>query len=32
VRRLAGDRGPVLDVRGCLDRAGRPEGIALWRL
>jgi UDP-N-acetyl-D-glucosamine/UDP-N-acetyl-D-galactosamine dehydrogenase len=32
VRLLAGGRGPVLDVRGCLDRAGRPEGIALWRL
>ena len=29
---LRGGTGPVLDVKGVLDRATRPEGIQLWRL
>jgi len=24
--------GIVIDVKACLDRAARPEGITLWRL
>jgi UDP-N-acetyl-D-galactosamine dehydrogenase len=30
-RLLAGGRGVVLDVKAILDRAGRPEGVDLWR-
>lgn len=29
---LAGGRGLVADIRGCLDRAAKPVGIDLWRL
>jgi UDP-N-acetyl-D-glucosamine/UDP-N-acetyl-D-galactosamine dehydrogenase len=29
---LRDGRGDVLDVRGVLDRAGAPDGVALWRL
>ncbi len=33
VRRLLKDgRGVVMDVKSALDRAGKPEGIELWRL
>jgi UDP-N-acetyl-D-glucosamine/UDP-N-acetyl-D-galactosamine dehydrogenase len=28
---LADGRGLVVDIRGCLDRAGRPDGVDLWR-
>lgn len=28
---LVGGRGVVTDIRGCLDRGTRPEGIQLWR-
>ena len=28
---LVGGRGVVTDVRGCLDRGARPDGIHLWR-
>jgi UDP-N-acetyl-D-galactosamine dehydrogenase len=31
-RLLRGGAGLVLDVRGMLDRAAKPEGIDLWRL
>jgi UDP-N-acetyl-D-galactosamine dehydrogenase len=30
-RLLAGGKGVVLDVRAVLNRAGRPEGVDLWR-
>jgi UDP-N-acetyl-D-galactosamine dehydrogenase len=30
-RLLTGGRGIVLDVKAILDRAGRPEGVDLWR-
>jgi UDP-N-acetyl-D-galactosamine dehydrogenase len=29
---LEGGRGLVTDVRNCLDRAAKPEGVTLWRL
>jgi UDP-N-acetyl-D-galactosamine dehydrogenase len=29
---LKGGKGTVLDVKSRLDRAGKPEGIDLWRL
>ncbi len=29
---LDGGKGVVLDVKGCLPRSDRPDGIALWRL
>jgi hypothetical protein len=29
---LKGRTGVVLDVKGRLDRAAQPAGIALWRL
>jgi UDP-N-acetyl-D-galactosamine dehydrogenase len=29
---LRGGNGLVVDVKGCLDRAARPEGVRLWRL
>ncbi len=29
---LKNGRGLVVDVRSCLDRAGRPEAITLWRI
>jgi UDP-N-acetyl-D-galactosamine dehydrogenase len=29
---LEGGRGVVADVKGCLDRATRPENLVLWRL
>jgi len=32
LRLLKGGRGIVLDVKGRLDRAARPEGVSLWRL
>ncbi|MFQ5534196.1 MAG: nucleotide sugar dehydrogenase [Sphingomonadales bacterium] len=33
IERLLGkDTGFVVDVRSCLDRASKPENIALWRL
>jgi UDP-N-acetyl-D-galactosamine dehydrogenase len=32
VKLLKGGQGVVLDVKGKLDRAKRPEGIDLWRL
>ena len=32
VRRLNGETGLVVDIRGVLDRAGRPDGVDLWRL
>ncbi|MFN3656959.1 MAG: nucleotide sugar dehydrogenase [Pseudolabrys sp.] len=31
-RLLKGGKGTVLDVKSCLDRAGKPDGIDLWRL
>jgi UDP-N-acetyl-D-galactosamine dehydrogenase len=30
-RALGGPRGVVLDVKACLDRAGKPAGVTLWR-
>jgi UDP-N-acetyl-D-galactosamine dehydrogenase len=30
-RLLVGGKGAVLDVKAILDRAGRPEGVDLWR-
>jgi UDP-N-acetyl-D-galactosamine dehydrogenase len=30
-RLLTGGKGVVLDVKAILDRAGKPEGIDLWR-
>ncbi len=29
---LKAGRGLVVDIKGCLDREARPEGISLWRL
>ena len=29
---LQGGSGAVLDVKGVLDRAAKPEGVSLWRL
>jgi len=31
-RLLKGGKGTVLDVKSCLDRTGKPDGIDLWRL
>ncbi|MBI4184558.1 MAG: nucleotide sugar dehydrogenase [Proteobacteria bacterium] len=31
-RLLKNGRGVVADVRGCLDRAAKPQGVHLWRL
>jgi UDP-N-acetyl-D-galactosamine dehydrogenase len=31
-RLLSGGTGVVLDVKSKLDRAGKPEGVELWRL
>ncbi len=29
---LKAGRGLVVDIKGCLDRGARPEGVSLWRL
>ncbi|MEX2644470.1 MAG: nucleotide sugar dehydrogenase [Acetobacterales bacterium] len=32
IRRLNGETGLVVDIRGVLDRTSRPDGVDLWRL
>jgi UDP-N-acetyl-D-glucosamine/UDP-N-acetyl-D-galactosamine dehydrogenase len=31
-RRLKNGRGLVIDIKGALDRTGKPDGVELWRL